>query len=61
MEKKPITDYIDKCFDIIDAQKIIASITTQYELTEFERDHLNEAFIELSKAYRSFYKKADIK
>lgn len=59
MEKKIITDYLDKCKDILDAQKIITTLCTQYELDEIERKHLDTAFWELSEVYKSFFKKAD--
>ena len=57
--KTKITDYLDKCMDILDAKKIITTLCTQYELDEFERKHLDNAFWELSKVYESFYKKAE--
>ena len=57
--KTKITDYLDKCMDILDAQKIITTLCTQYELDAFERKHLDTAFWELSEVYKSFYKKAD--
>ena len=57
--KTKITDYLDKCMDILDAQKTITTLCTQYELSSFERKHLDTAFWELSKVYKSFYKKAE--
>ena len=57
--KNKITDYLDKAMDILDAQKIITTLCTQYELDALERKHLDTAFWELSEVYKSFYKKAD--
>lgn len=57
--KTKITDYLDKCRDIMDAQKIITTLCTQYELSSFEHEHLDTAFWELSKVYKSFFKKAE--
>ena len=57
--KTKITDYLDKAMDILDAQKIISTLCTQYELDEIERKHLDTAFWELSAVYKSFYKKAE--
>lgn len=57
--KTKITDYLDKCMDILNAQKIITTLYTQYELDADERKHLDTSFWELSEVYKSFYKKAD--
>lgn len=57
--KTKITDYLDKAMDILDAQKIITTLCTQYDLDECERKHLDTAFWELSKVYKSFYNKAE--
>lgn len=57
--RNKITDYLDKAMDILDAQNIITTLCTQYELDAFERKHLDTAFWELSKVYKSFYKKAE--
>ena len=57
--KTKITDYLDKCMDILDAKKIIATLCTQYELDASERKHLDTAYWELSEVYKSFFKKAD--
>ena len=57
--KTKITDYLDKWMDILDAQKIITTLCTQYELDASERKHLDTAFWELSEVYKSFFKKAD--
>ena len=57
--KTKITDYLDKAMDILDAQKIISTLCTQYELSSDERKHLDTAFWELSEVYKSFYKKAE--
>lgn len=57
--KTKITDYLDKCMDILDAQKIITTLCTQYELSKVERKCLNNAFWELSKVYKSFYTKVE--
>ena len=56
--KTKITDYLDKAMDILDAQKIITTLCTQYDLDDFERKHLNTAFWELSVVYKSFFNKA---
>ena len=57
--KTKITDYLDKAMDILDAQKIITTLCTQYVLDDFERKHLDTAFWELSKVYKSFFNKAE--